>query len=217
MTAQAGVRDLFDDWARRGRAEGMERGHAPAARAAFERLRLRETSRYLDVGCGNGYSVRWAAAACPQGSAIGIDLSKEMIARARALSEGIANASFVAGPFLEVELPAASFDAVFSMEVFYYFDDVDAAFRRARALLKPGGLFACVLDFYGENVASHRWQDDLGVPMTLLDSAGWAHAVSRAGLALVEQSRLRLRSDQIADDGDRWKTTEGSLLTLARR
>ena len=211
------VKELFDDWARRGRAEGMERGHTPSARAAFTRLRLREESRYLDIGCGNGYSVRWAAAACPKGSAVGVDLSVEMIGRARLLSEGLRNTEFIVADFPDARFSPASFDAIFSMEAFYYFPDTDAALRRVRELLRAGGLFACVIDFYGENIASHSWPADVGVPMTLLDSAGWAHAVSRAGLAVVEQTRLRLRSDQVALEADLWKVTEGSLLTLARR
>ncbi len=75
------VRDVFDDWARRGRAEGMERGHGPTARQGFDRLEVGAGTRYLDIGCGNGYTVRWAAAAGAR--ATGLDVSAEMITRAR--------------------------------------------------------------------------------------------------------------------------------------
>jgi arsenite methyltransferase len=208
------VRELFDSWARDGHAEGMERGHAPAARMAFDRLRLGESGRYLDIGCGNGYTVRWAASAAPRGRAVGLDLSEGMVALARRLSAGIPNLEFLAGAFPEVALPAASFDAIFSMEVFYYLPDLDAALRKARELLRPGGLFACVVDYYGENTASHSWPADLGVPMKLLDAAGWSDAFVRAGLAVVDQRRLRIPRELA---GAAWKTTEGSLLTLGRK
>ncbi|HKY31133.1 MAG TPA: class I SAM-dependent methyltransferase [Candidatus Polarisedimenticolia bacterium] len=208
------VRDVFDDWARSGRAEGMERGHAPAARAAFERLGLTATSRYLDIGCGNGYTVRWAAAAAPRGLAVGVDLSEAMIERASALSEGIPNVRFAAGDFLTVTPPGAPFDAVFSMEVLYYLPGLQAGLERVRGLLVPGGLFACVVDYYTENPASHSWPDDLGVPMTLLSAEGWAAAFRRAGLDLVSQERLR----HPAGEGvAAWKLAEGSLFTLGRR
>ena len=32
------VAAIFDDWAEAGRAEGMEQGHGPTARPAFDRL-----------------------------------------------------------------------------------------------------------------------------------------------------------------------------------
>ena len=88
---------MFDEWALVGRAEGMERGHGPYARRGFEFLDLSGTPmRYLDVGCGNGYTVRWAAAVLMvwrSGS-----MAARMVARAASLSEGT-RASFVHAPF----------------------------------------------------------------------------------------------------------------------
>ncbi len=210
------VREIFDEWARSGRAEGMEQGHGPAARKAFDRLRIGERSRYLDIGCGNGYTVRWAAEAAPQGRCVGIDVSEEMIARARSLSATQPGVVFRAGSFPGVELPEAPFDAVFSMEVFYYLPDLDAALKAVHDLLAPGGRFACVVDYYGENTASHSWPQDLGVEMTLLDSQGWADAFRRSGLAVAEQTRLKLPRKRVKRD-NAWKATHGSLLTLGAR
>jgi SAM-dependent methyltransferase len=208
------VSDLFDEWARSGRAEGMERGHTPAARRAFEHLDLPETAHYLDIGCGNGYTVRWAARAAPRGMAVGLDASAEMIRRARALSADLPGASFVQGDFPAVVPPGAPFDAIFSMEVFYYLPDLHAALSAVRSLLRPQGRFACVVDRYAENAASHSWPADLGVPMTLLDAPGWAEAFRRAGLEVIEQGRLRAEP---SPEGEPWKAIEGSLFTLGRR
>ena len=208
------IREIFDDWARTGRADGMERGHGPSARLAFNELKLQPRSRYLDIGCGNGYTVRWAARAALLGHAVGTDISEEMINMAREMSFGIPNVEFVLGRFPEIDLGDEGFDAIFSMEVFYYFPDLVAALTRVRELLKPGGSFACVVDYYGENIASHSWPEDVGVPMTLLDTGGWADAFRRAGLAVMDQRRLRLSPD---DASAEWKVTEGSLLTVGRR
>ncbi len=208
------VQRVFDDWAGRGRAEGMASAHEPAARAAFDRLALDGDSWYLDIGCGNGYTVRWAAAVATRGRAIGIDLSPAMVKRARDLSAGHSNSEFVQSAFPRHDLPHDRFDSVFSMEAFYYFPDLDDALREVTQLLKPGGRFACVVDYYGENEASHGWPADLGVEMTLLDEPGWGAAFAKAGMEVTEQARLRLSP---AEASAPWKVTEGSLLTVGRR
>ena len=118
------VRRLFDDWATRGRAEGMELGHTPTARPAFESLELTAGQRCLDVGCGNGYTVRWAASVDSTVQAYGLDAAEKMISRARHLSQDVENARFIHAPFPLPMLKPQSFDAVFSMEVFYYLPDV---------------------------------------------------------------------------------------------
>lgn len=202
------VRELFDSWAEAGRAEGMERGHSPTARQAFDRLGVGEGTRYLDIGCGNGYTVRWAAEL--GATAVGIDVSGKMIARARAQSpEGT---RFIHAPFPLPLLKARSFDAIFSMEVFYYLPDLPWALVSVGRLLTPGGLFACVVDYYEENEASHSWPQDVGVAMQRLSERGWRDAMEEVGLEVVEQTRL---VDPSASEP--WKRTEGSLLTLARR
>ena len=208
------LREVFDTWARDGRAEGMERGHGFAARRAFELLELPPDGWYLDVGCGNGYTVRWAAAAAPDGWAVGIDVSPAMVERARAASPAFPNIEFQVASFPDSALPHGCFDAVLSMEVVYYLPDLEAALREIARLLIPGGRFACVVDYYAENVASHSWPEDVGVEMTLLDADGWRRALERAGLRVEVQERVKQPpAPGLAD----WKVQEGSLLTVASR
>ncbi len=212
------VARCFDDWARRGRAEGMERGHGPVARQAFDRLLpLPADGRYLDVGCGNGYTVRWAAEHLPRGEAVGIDIAAGMIERARehAATVELENVRFELARLPGAELPSASFDAVFTMECLYYEADIGAPLAAIRDLLKPGAPVACVVDYYAENPESHGWPDELGVPMTLLDAAGWRAAFEAAGLEVVDQQRLH---PPLAAGQERtWKHEVGSLFTLGRR
>lgn len=208
------LREVFEAWAQTGRAEGMERGHGHAARRAFELLKLAREGWYLDIGCGNGYTVRWAAEAAPDGWAVGIDLSPAMVERARTASSGMSNVEFQVATFPDTALPHGCFDAVLSMEVVYYLPDLHDALREIARLLVPGGRFACVVDYYEENPASHGWPGELGVEMTLLDAAGWRHALERVGLSVVLQERV---TQPAAEGLAEWKVTAGSLLTLAER
>jgi len=63
-------------------------------------------------------------------------------------------------------------------------------------------------------VASHRWPDEVGVEMTLLDAVGWRRALERVGLQVTVQERVtQPAAAGLAD----WKVEQGSLLTLAHR
>ena len=52
--------DLFGEWARNGRDEGMEKGHFASVMEMFGIARTRLPSKFsaIDVGCGNGWAVR---------------------------------------------------------------------------------------------------------------------------------------------------------------
>ena len=55
--------EVFNDWAHRGKDEGMERGHSPAVNemldVAFQRVNQGNQSfSFADLGCGNGWVVR---------------------------------------------------------------------------------------------------------------------------------------------------------------
>lgn len=184
------------------------------ARKAFHHLGLESDSWYLDIGCGNGYTVRWAAEDALDGRAFGIDVSPEMIARAKELSQGMPNAEFRLATFPDHDLPLDRFDAIFSMEVLYYLPSLSAALNEVMRLLKPGGRFVCVVDFYQENSASHSWPQDVGVAMRLLSAAQWRKAFEDAGLKVVEQGRVTLPSEQASED---WKVTVGSLMTVGEK
>ena len=209
------VQRLFDAWADDGRAEGMEQGHTPNARTAFDRLEIGPGVSYLDIGCGNGYTVRWAAQIDPSVRATGLDLSPRMIDRARDQSAHHRNTRFIHAPFPLPMLRDEAFDAIFSMEVFYYLPDLSAALREVRRLLRPGGRFVCVVDFYEENPASHSWPEDVGVPMNLLPEGMWRAAMTYAGLEVLEQTQLR-PPGAVVEEGSTTQTM-GSLMTLVRR
>jgi cyclopropane fatty-acyl-phospholipid synthase-like methyltransferase len=208
------VRDVFDELAETGRASSPEQGDAMAARRAFEALAVAPGQHFLDIGCGSGNVVRWAAQVAPSVDALGLDVSAQMIALARASTTGLPNARFRRASFPQIDLEPHHFDAIFSRETFYYLADLPGGLRAVRELLVPGGRFACVVDYYGENTASHRWPEELGVAMHLLSTAEWRVAFEDAGLEVLHQDRLH--APYIPGAPVTWKHTEGSLLTLGR-
>lgn len=89
--------------------------------------------RILEVGCGTGWMV---SRLLTYGDVTGTDLSDEVLAIAQQATPG---ARFVAGDFMTVDLPRASYDAVVTFEVLSHVMDQPAFFTRIAELLKPGG------------------------------------------------------------------------------
>ena len=102
MSQLGKVESLFDDWARRGRDEGMERGHRPRALQALSALPIEAGQDALDLGCGNGWAARWLRdRSGAAGRVAGVDISATMLERAEALSAG-----------QSIEFHRAAFDAL---------------------------------------------------------------------------------------------------------
>jgi len=110
---------------------------------AFASLRAGET--IVDLGSGGGLDVFLAAAKVgPTGRAIGIDMTPEMLAlaRANAAKAGLANVEFHESTIDKLPLPDASVDCVISNCVINLASDKPAVFREIARVLKPGGRLA---------------------------------------------------------------------------
>jgi arsenite methyltransferase len=99
----------------------------------------------VDFGSGGGLDVFLASKLVgPQGKAIGIDMTPEMIERARTNAQkgGYNNVEFHLATIDKLPLPNASVDCVISNCVINLAPDKPAVFREIARVLKPGGRLA---------------------------------------------------------------------------
>jgi SAM-dependent methyltransferase len=99
----------------------------------------------LDLGSGAGADVLISARRVgPTGTAIGLDMTDEMLdlARRNAADAGVANAEFRKGYIEDIPLPDAAVDVVISNCVINLSGDKGAVLREAARVLRPGGRFA---------------------------------------------------------------------------
>ncbi len=73
------LRTEFNEWARAGKGESMERGHRPVGEQAIALMNVPADARVLDVGCGSGWATRLLADYAGKGRVTGIDISDEMV------------------------------------------------------------------------------------------------------------------------------------------
>jgi SAM-dependent methyltransferase len=111
--------------------------------AALDLAAPRRGETVVDLGCGRGQDViRAAALVGPDGAAIGVDLSEEMLERARRTVPPLArNVSFVRSALAPLELPPGSADVVISNCTINHAPDKEAVFREVSRVLRPGGRF----------------------------------------------------------------------------
>jgi SAM-dependent methyltransferase len=113
------------------------RAHDQRLRAAMV---IDPADHILDIGCGSGQTTRDAARAAALGKTLGVDISEEMLERARSRSaeEGISNVAFERGDAQIYPFAPASFDRIISRFGTMFFADPVAAFTHVARAARPG-------------------------------------------------------------------------------
>jgi arsenite methyltransferase len=104
--------------------------------------RLALGERVLDLGSGAGTDSLIAAQMVgPEGHVTGIDMTPQMLAKARAAATelGTGNVEFIEAEAEQLPFPDASFDVVISNGVIDLIPDKDAVFSELFRVLAPGG------------------------------------------------------------------------------
>ncbi|HEX9793696.1 MAG TPA: methyltransferase domain-containing protein [Planctomycetota bacterium] len=186
---RAAVTAVFDDWARRGRGEGMEEPHRDVVLQMLDRAGIQEDHQVLDVGCGAGWTVRLIAGMAHRGRAFGVDASEAMIERARS-HRNPAHVAFTAAPAEQLPYADASLDRVVSMESIYYWSDIPAGLREVWRVLRPGGSWLCAFEYFAENPYTERWAADLGLDLRRHSAAEYESMCRDVGFDEVSSERL---------------------------
>ena len=91
----------------------------------------------LDVGCGTGAVIELLREKHPEAHYVGLDLTPDMIAVARA--KNLDGAEFVVGDAEDLPFADESFDAVLSSNSFHHYPNPEKFFEGVHRVLRPGG------------------------------------------------------------------------------
>jgi ubiquinone/menaquinone biosynthesis C-methylase UbiE len=153
---------------------------------------LSEGETVLDLGSGAGADVLISARRVgPTGRAIGLDMTDEMLALARANAQqaDVPNAEFIKGYLEEMPLADGMVDVVISNCVINLSGDKPRVVREAARVLRPGGRFA-VSDVIADPDMDEQTRADMaawtGCVAGALTEAGFRSVLHDAGLEDIE-------------------------------
>ena len=184
------LRTEFNEWARAGKGESMERGHRPVGEQAIARMRIEPDSRGIYICCVSVWATRLLADYAFNGRVTGIDISDEMIRVAREASRSYSNVDFEVASAEQLPFGDGEFTRAFSMESLYYYRNIPKALSEINRVMKVGGLFAAVVDLYWENEATHQWIDTLKVPVELFSIDDYRSLFLDAGFTSIRDERI---------------------------
>ena len=172
--------EVFDNWAKNGKDEGMKKNHFLSyqhiKKIIKEKFKNNKKAILADIGCGNG----WATGDLLKESFVfranGYDGAPRMIEKAKLNIQGPS--------FFQANLntwnPQEKFDIIYSMEVIYYLKDPKKFIQECyKKWLKPNGLFIAGIDHYQENTPSLSWGKDLKVVMQTKTVDEWKNILKQ--------------------------------------
>ena len=203
------VRKKFNTWAKNGKAELMEIEHGKNVSKFLRSIKFEKPFVFLDVGCGNGWTVRKIVEEKNCKKAVGIDKSEKMVEQAN--KNKISSKEKFIATDIESMNSRTKFDFIFSMESLYYSDSIENALAKIYKILKPGGQFFCGTDFYAENKATRRWAEIMKIQMHLHSKTEWKKMFKDAGFSV--------KTKQIKDlqNKKKWKRELGTLFIIGTK
>jgi arsenite methyltransferase len=130
------------------------RGHPENAQRLLDFVPVLSGQTILDIATGTGLvAIPVAKAVDPKGSVIGVDMSTEMLAQAKAKiqAEDINNLELIEADIELIDFNNEQFDIIFCCSALVYISDIPALLDKCYRWLKPGGCLA----FTSSNKGSH--------------------------------------------------------------
>ncbi|MEO9778019.1 MAG: class I SAM-dependent methyltransferase [Sedimentitalea sp.] len=122
-------------------APDLETSFSEVFDALFQAANLKSGEAVLDVGCGTGPTLVYAAKEVgPEGSVVGIDVAPPLVAVAQ--KRAPKNVELIVGDAGTHGYEQGSFDAIVANFGIMFFNDNTAAFENLRSAMKPRGRMA---------------------------------------------------------------------------
>lgn len=155
------VREYYDDFLKNTRSEYADfrwfnseynrYEYKQTKRAILKILKCKTSRNVIEVGCGDGVWTEIFAVLAGQVTAL--DISSQMLERAKRRLADFANINFIQGDFLNNNLQDERYDLLCAIRCFEYFPDKKKSVQEMHRILKPGGAVILIT-----KNSSYRWR-----------------------------------------------------------
>lgn len=125
-------------------ANMMNEGNLPMNLHTLAVLNAEPKDHILEIGMANGYFVKHLLNGTRDIKYIGLDYSETMIAEARKLNSKYieqGTADFIQGDIHQLPFKDEVFDKLFTINTFYFWEDIPEVLNEIKRVLKPNGVF----------------------------------------------------------------------------
>ena len=220
------LRQEFNQWVLDGRSAQLEAHHRCFVEEVIPRMKVQSRDRVLEVGCGEGWASRWLASLVPEGMVVGLDVSDEMVRKARAGSASCENLLFVWADAEDIPWQEKFFSQVLCVESFYYMENPEKALRELYRVMSPGASVWILNHLSKENEITLGWLPRLKIPVKLLSAEEYGRLLEQCGFQEYSYRMIPDRSpvsdntyDGLVTDPEQLRRfrESGALLMTARR
>ena len=168
----------------------MNESHAYLVDWGLACIELHAGDTVLDIGCGGGNTLARIAERVTEGHLVGIDYAETSVEASRAF-----NAALIAAGRMEIlhgsveNLPFVDghFDAVVTVESFYFWPNPEECLKEVARVVKKGGTFLLLAEIYGRNDLPESIREKIaGYQLTNPTPEEFERLFRAAGFAAVE-------------------------------
>ncbi|WP_133965059.1 methyltransferase domain-containing protein [Eubacterium limosum] len=131
--------------------ERMNESHAEMTAWALDKLDLKPTDKVLDVGCGGGAALKRLSGRIDGGKLYGIDYSEVSVEASKELNKADIERGKMEihqGSVSKMPFEDNLFDAIITVESYYFWPDLEEDMREVFRVLKEGGTFMLIAEMY---------------------------------------------------------------------
>ena len=168
----------------------MNESHARLVDWGLSHIDLHAGDTVLDIGCGGGNTLARMAERVTEGHLVGIDYAETSVEASRAFNAPLIEAGRMEILHGSVEhLPFADehFDAVVTVESFYFWPNPEECLKEVTRVIKKGGTFLLLAEIYGRDDLPESIREKIaGYALTNPTPEEFERIFRAAGFAVVE-------------------------------
>lgn len=132
----------------------MDKEHLPMAKWALEQIKIPDSGKVADLGCGGGYNIRRMLEISAKAKFIGLDISDESVKKAEKVNKDEIGkrVKIIKGNAEKLPFKDNTLDLITAFETVFFWKKPEKAFREIYRSLVKDGCFAVINNYGDPNV-----------------------------------------------------------------